>query len=69
VSKQAPQEEKKKVKLIRFVRDQGAYGLIEYEMSEEMLAKYCKEVNSSLPDIFGIFINNLTKKAREIFEI
>lgn len=57
----------KKVKVLSFVKDEvGGFGLQEFEIDESLLGK---PIDSSLPDVFAIFKNNLVNKAREIFGI
>lgn len=57
----------KKVKVLSFVMDNvGGFGYQEFEIDESLLGE---PVDSSLPDVFAIFKNNLVSKAREIFGI
>lgn len=69
MSKNKKSDPQKKVKVLKFIRDEGAYGFIEYEISEDLLSQEGKELDASQPDIFAIFINNLTKKCRDVFGI
>lgn len=52
-----------------FKEEGSAYGLVEFEVNKADLMKVAKVISKSEPDIFAIFIHNLTKKAREIFNI
>lgn len=57
----------KKVKVLSFVMDDvGGFGFQEFEIDENLLGK---PTDSSLPDVFAIFKNNLIHKARELFGI
>lgn len=56
-------------RVLTFFKDAGAYGLVEIEISKEILIKHGKIVSKSEPDVFAIFIGNLTKKARDLFAI
>lgn len=54
-------------KVLRLIRDDiGAYGFEVYEVPVSALGK---PVEKSLPDIFAICLNDLNKKARELFGI
>lgn len=64
------------VKVFFFYKDESdhggfasAYGLIEIEISSDVLKKHGTIVSISEPDLFEIFMNNLMKKARDIFGI
>lgn len=59
----------KKVRVVRLVREGSGYGFVEFEMSEDFFQKNAKQLDACTPDIFAIFLNNLTKKCRELFEI
>lgn len=56
-------------KLLMFNREDGAYGLTEIEIDKAVLLEHGKITDKTNPDIFAIFLTNLTKKARELFEI
>ena len=57
----------KLVKVLAFCQDDvGGYGYKQYELDESVLGE---PVESSLPDIFAIFVNNLISKSRELFGI
>lgn len=43
-----------------------AFGVVELELTEELLAE-ATVISKSEPDVWPVFINNLTKKARELF--
>lgn len=58
--------EKKTVKILKFNSGGGAYGLTEYEISEDALKKHGKKISETEPDIFAVFVNHLTRKSREI---
>jgi hypothetical protein len=64
------------VKVLFIFKDEGdhggfasAYGIHEIEINKDLLLKNGKIIYKSEPDIFEIFRNNLSKKAREIFGI
>ena len=57
------------IPVITFTCEEGAYCLTEYQLPEATLKKYGKKAFRSEPDIFGVFMNVLTKKAREILGI
>lgn len=61
--------EKKNVTVLSFFVKEGAYGIEEYEIPAEILKKHGKKVKSPEPDIFAIFVNNLTKRSRELLGI
>lgn len=54
------------VRVLRLIREDGAYGWVEYEVNESVLGK---PKDKSLPDIFAIFINTLIPKAKAMFGI
>jgi len=57
----------KKVRVLSFVKDDvGGFGFQEFEIDENVLGE---PTDSSLPDVFAIFKNNLIHKARELFGI
>ncbi|MGZ3796478.1 MAG: hypothetical protein ACXVB1_08940 [Pseudobdellovibrionaceae bacterium] len=57
-------------KVLAVFKEEGsAFGLIEYEIPTAILKKYGKVVDKTNPDIFAIFLNNATKKFRELFGI
>lgn len=61
--------EKKVVKLLAFSVKDGAYGMVEYEIPEDVLKKQAKVISKTEPDIFAVFVNNITKKSRELLGI
>lgn len=46
-----------------------AYGFREYEIPLEIIEKHGTLLEKPEPDLFAIFMHNLTKKARNIFGI
>ena len=57
----------KKVKVLAFIKDElGAFGFREYEVNEDQLGA---PLDSSLPDIFAIFLMTLQNKVRDIFGV
>jgi len=61
--------EDKEVTVLYLSRKEGAYGYDQYSMPLSVLQSEGKLVDSPPADIFAIFLSQLTKKAREIFEI
>lgn len=59
-------EPPKKVKVIKVHREGDGYGYQVHEVLESSLGP-CLEAN--VPDIFGIFLVQVTKKLRELFGI
>lgn len=56
------------VKVIRLIKQGGGYGYEEIEIPLDTL-KSGKVISKSEPDIYAIFVNQLTKLTRDIFEI
>lgn len=52
-----------KIKVIRLFKEDGAYGFEICEVLEDQL----KPIEKSVPDIFAIFTNQLTKATRDLF--
>lgn len=63
------QEPGQLVKVIQLVREHGGYGYVEYEISLDLLKAHGKVLDKSEPDIYAIFVNQVTKKTRDIFGI
>lgn len=57
------------VKVIQLKREGSGYGFVEYEIPAEALEEHGKITHTSEPDIYAIFVNQLTKRSRELFEI
>lgn len=62
-------EKDKKVKVMYLFKEDGGYGLQEIEIQKSVLDKNGKVVDSALPDVFAVCVNNVIKKCRDIFEI
>lgn len=64
---QKPQET---IRVLSVFKEEGsAFGLREYEIPVQVFQKNAKLVDQSNPDVFAIFLNNATKKFREMFGI
>ena len=58
-----------KVKVLTLVKEDGAYGFVEIEINEDVIKKQGKVTEMCQPDIFAVFMNNITKKCRDSFGI
>lgn len=71
MSKQAKDEapkEPKKIKILSFPKEGSGLGFIEWEIDPAVLKKHGKELSRIEPDIFAVFLIQIQKKLREIFE-
>ena len=55
-------------KVIHLIKKDGGYGYVEIELPQEVVESG-KVLSRSEPDIYAIFVNEMTKKTRDIFEI
>lgn len=56
-------------KILTFFREEGAYGFQEVEIPSAILQEHGVVISKPSADVFAIFLNNITKKTREIFGI
>lgn len=62
-------KEKKPAKVLMLIKKDAAFGFVEIELDAELIKKHGKITDGCEPDIFSIFMNNITKKARQLFDI
>lgn len=67
MAKKQEAKEPKLVKVMLFTQNGIEYGLKVIEINESDLLMHGKVVESTQPDIFPIFINQLVMKCREFF--
>lgn len=65
----APPKAAKKIKVLSFTKDALEYGYVEWEIDPAILKKHGKQLSKINPDLFAIFLSQLQRKLREIFEI
>lgn len=59
-------------RVLMFVKDESgggyaqAFGVVELEIYTDVLLKHGTLIGKSEPDVWPVFLNNLTKKAREL---
>ena len=62
------QSKAKTIKVLSFFKDENSVGFIEWEIDPAILKKSGKQLYKSNPDLFGIFLGQIQRKLREIFE-